>query len=188
MGLKHKEDSPREVLIVEFQLAGKSVAARRGDGQEERISEDSGALCVLKSADFARGELCFICAGHPKEEFRGGIKLIPKDLRDFFGTEIAARVKDPSVIMKLLRHTSLETTTKYLRTVNERLEVAVQTLGASLGGNSKGESRQKTAQNDTAQDFSVTPKSFTNHENDWEKVGGGGRSRTYDAADMSRVL
>src|SRR5262249_31944802 len=52
-----------------------------------------------------------------------------KDLRDYFATEVASKVSDPMVIMKLLRHTNLKTTTGYLRTVEDRMRAAVQNLG-----------------------------------------------------------
>jgi integrase len=49
-------------------------------------------------------------------------------------SEIAARVNDPVVGMKLLRHTNLETRAEYLRTVNDRLEAAVSTFGGKSWG------------------------------------------------------
>jgi integrase len=69
-----------------------------------------------------------------KIEKATGIKLKPKDLRDFFATEIASRVTDPAVVMNLLRHTNLRTTTVYLRTNEERMRNALKGLGATLGG------------------------------------------------------
>ena len=68
------------------------------------------------------------------EKYQGGIHLKPKDLRDYFGTEIAAKTDDPTVVMKLLRHTSLTTTTKYMRAVKNRMREAVNGLGAIAGG------------------------------------------------------
>src|SRR5262249_54176526 len=58
-----------------------------------------------------------------------GIHLRPKDLRDYFATEVASKVNDPTVIMKLLRHTNLKTTTGYLRTVEDRMRAAVGNMG-----------------------------------------------------------
>ncbi len=58
-----------------------------------------------------------------------GIKLVPKDLRDYFASEVSSKVDDPNVIMKLLRHTNLTTTTKYLRVVEDRMAEAVKGLG-----------------------------------------------------------
>jgi integrase len=60
-----------------------------------------------------------------KEGYKGGLHLTPKDLRDYFCTEIASKSDDPNVAMRLMRHTSLATTTKYLRTVEERMRQAV---------------------------------------------------------------
>src|SRR5262249_16232932 len=56
------------------------------------------------------------------EGYPGGVRLKPKDLRDYFASEVASQVNDPSVVMKLLRHTNLTTTTKYLRVVEERMQ------------------------------------------------------------------
>src|SRR5262249_19106855 len=67
-------------------------------------------------------------------EKKTGIHLRPKDLRDYFATEVASKVSDPTVIMKLLRHTNLRTTTGYLRTVENRMRAAVENLGAASGG------------------------------------------------------
>ena len=64
-----------------------------------------------------------------QDGYRGGIHLAPKDLRDYFCAEIAARSDDINVAMRLMRHTSLATTTKYIRTVEERMRHAVENLG-----------------------------------------------------------
>ena len=64
-----------------------------------------------------------------QERFQGGIHLAPKDLRDFFCTESAAKSDDANVAMRLMRHTSLGTTTKYMRTVEDRMREAVANLG-----------------------------------------------------------
>ena len=125
------------------------------------------------------------CGSCGSESLRGGVKLRPKDMRDYFASEVAARVTDPNVVMRLLRHTSLTTTTKYLRTVKDRMQEAVKFLGANPGGESGGKSIPKTTQNDISpkvERIGITAR-YT-----WEKFGGGGRTRTVDSADMSRVL
>lgn len=58
-----------------------------------------------------------------------GIKLTPKDLRDYFANEVSSKVQDPNVIRLLLRHSDLTTTTKYLRVVEDRMAEAVKGLG-----------------------------------------------------------
>jgi integrase len=68
-----------------------------------------------------------------KIEIACGVKLTAKDLRDYFAGEIAARTEDPNVLMKLMRHTNLRTTTTYLRTVERRMKDAVETLGKVNG-------------------------------------------------------
>ena len=82
--------------------------------------------------------------------YPGGVKLTTKELRDYFATQVSAQVTDPNTVMKLLRHTSLNTTSRYTRTVMERMKDAVQNLGrpleASLGGNSSGNYQRKNTQ------------------------------------------
>jgi len=76
-------------------------------------------------------------------EKRTGIHLKPKDLRDYFATQVSSLVSDPTVVMKLLRHTNMKTTSGYLRTVDNRMRCA-----GELGGNQWGQFRgQKTASN-----------------------------------------
>jgi integrase len=119
------------------------------------------------------------------EGYPGGVRLKPKDLRDYFASEVASRVNDPSVVMKLLRHTNLTTTTKYLRVIEERMHEAVKNLGANFRGQSGANSFHKIP------DFSnvdFNQESELTGDVASEILNGGGRSRTYDAADMSRVL
>ena len=51
-------------------------------------------------------------------------------MRDYFPSEVAAWVNDPNVVMRLLRHTNLNTTPRYLRTVKGRMQEAVNGLGS----------------------------------------------------------
>ena len=77
------------------------------------------------------------------------------------------------------------TSTTYLRTVKDRMQEAVKFLGANPGGEFGGKSIPKTTQNDISpkvERIGITAR-YT-----WEKFGGGGRTRTVDSADMSRVL
>ena len=67
-----------------------------------------------------------------KENFKGGIHLAPMELRDFFCTKIAAKSDDVNVAMRLMRHTNLATTIKYMRTVETRMREAVEILDAIL--------------------------------------------------------
>jgi hypothetical protein len=109
-------------------------------------------------------------------------------LRDYFGTEIAAKTDDPTVVMHLLRHTSLATTTEYMRAVKNRMREAVNSLGAIAGGDLNRLQQHKTAQNDISRKMAELSKLLINQRDFKGKVGGGEWSRTTDAADMSRVL
>jgi hypothetical protein len=132
------------------------------------------------------------------EKFRGGIKLAPKDMRDYFASTV--QTDDPRVLMSLMRHTNLTTTTKYLRAMHERMKEAVSglgqpssetsdnILGATLGASQNALQGQKTVQKSIQAKMAELARMLITQQNAWEKVGGGGRSRTYDAADMSRVL
>ena len=123
-----------------------------------------------------------------KQNYPGGVKLTTKELRDYFATQVSAQVNDPNTVRALMRHTSLNTTSRYTRTVTERMKDAVQNLGkpleASLGGNCGGKSIPKTTQNDKLNQLRVRLLTARNAR---EKTGGGEWSRTTDAADMSRV-
>jgi integrase len=123
--------------------------------------------------------------------YPGGVKLTTKELRDYFATQVSAQVSDPKIVMNLMRHTSLNTTTLYTRTVTERMKAAVQSLGkpleASLGGKSGGVSPHKNTQNGTMRELlvklaerKVELLSQRNVEENFDDVGlkNGGRSRT----------
>ena len=123
-----------------------------------------------------------------------GIKLRPKDMRDIFASTV--ETDDARVLMALMRHTNLTTTTKYLRAMHERMKEAVSGLGKTSGktlGENLGESQnalrgQKSVKNDSSRIFRREGKSGLRHGNIERSVGGGGQIRTVDAADMSRVL
>ncbi len=137
------------------------------------------------------------------ERYDRHIKLTPKDLRDIYATDVSALVRDPETLMHLMRHSSLTTTTKYLRGVKDRMVEAAKGVGQqwvpaltddekSLGATSGGHlgveivpKRPQNAQSDTAR---LSPENPLTTRNTWGKIGGGGQSRTVDAADMSRVL
>jgi len=131
------------------------------------------------------------------------IKMTPKDLRDIYASDAAANTKNPETLMKMMRHTSLATTTKYLRGVDERMKQAAEgvgqrwikalnddgeILGADSGGGLDAKNLPKTTQNDIFPNFQPSVKSQVSIRQTSEKFGGGGRTRTFDAADMSRVL
>jgi hypothetical protein len=91
-------------------------------------------------------------------------------------------------------HTSLVTTTKYLRTVKDRMQDAVSGLGslvANSGSQFGSQLLSKTTQNDISENCIENVESSDKYRKALpiyaEKVGGGGRSRTYDAADMSHA-
>lgn len=98
-----------------------------------------------------------------------GIKLTPKDLRDYFCNEVAARTSNPVLLMDLMRHKSLATTTRYVRRRLDSMRAVVNNLVTNPGNKSES----PTGLN--------IPLSS-------QKIGGGEWSRTTDAADMSRVL
>ena len=120
------------------------------------------------------------------KSFKDGIKLVPKDLRDYFASTV--ETDDPRVLMSLMRHTNLTTTTKYLRAMHERMKEAVSGLGATLGASQNSSRGQKTVQNDIGRQIAALRQTLVKYGNLEGNFGGGGQSRTADAADMSRVL
>jgi integrase len=179
-----KDDSPMLFPGRSAQTQGKKIYSRRRLFEKirrvtafkayMRKHPDAAAMKVWKELKRA---------GYP-----GGVKLTPKDLRDYFGTVVAERVTDPNVLMRLMRHTSLTTTTKYMRVVEERMREAVASLGANAGGQSSAVWGPKSVEIGLQEKVAALTKLRLNMQNEREKSGGGGRSRTYDAADMSRVL
>jgi len=125
------------------------------------------------------------CGKCGSENVRSSIRFRPKDMRDIFATVVTEHVDNPDTTRRLLRHTNLTTTTRYLRSVKNRMTEAVKFLGADSGGGLDANNLPKTTQNDIS---SVPAKVAITQRNTWEKLGGGGRTRTFDAADMSRVL
>ena len=110
------------------QTKGKKIYSRR------RIFERIRKVTAIKKYLRQHPEVTLAVEACKKEGFKGAIHLAPKDLRDYFCTEIAANSDDANVAMRLMRHTSLATTTKYMRTVEERMRHAVENLGGDSGG------------------------------------------------------
>jgi hypothetical protein len=74
-----------------------------------------------------------------------------------------------------------------MRTGEERIRHAVENLGGDSGGDSMAANGRETSDLANLQNLNALEKALTNHGYFKGNVGGGGRSRTYDAADMSRV-
>ncbi len=126
------------------------------------------------------------------QDYPGGVKLTTKELRDYFATQVSAQVSDPKIVMNLMRHTSLDTTTLYTRTVTERMKHAVRNLGADPGGSLGASSRRKNTQSDTMRNLLVRlvrERNATENNREIEKEDGGrSRNRTYDLAHVRRAL
>jgi integrase len=83
------------------QTRGKKIYSRR------RMFERIERVTAMKKYLRQHPELSYEQAEKKCEQegFKGGIHLAPKDLRDFFCTEIAAKSDDAAVAMRLMRHT-----------------------------------------------------------------------------------
>jgi len=75
------------------------------------------------------------CGHCGSQKVQNGVRLRPKDMRDIFATVVTEHVDNPDTTRRLLRHTNLTTTTRYLRSVKNRMTEAVKFLGANLGAN-----------------------------------------------------
>ena len=84
------------------QTRGKKIYSRR------RMFERIQRVTAIKKYLRQHPEVSYEVAEQKcqQEGFKGGIHLAPKDLRDFFCTEIAAKSDDAAVAMRLMRHTS----------------------------------------------------------------------------------
>ena len=137
------------------------------------------------------------CLARGSSNIKPGVNLRAKDLRDYFASIV--QTDDPRVLMSLMRHTNL-TTIKSLQTWCQRTKEAVSGLGKISGntsenffeGNYGGKLGPLTgAKCCEKSDLLILPellKRALGGEIIDGKFGGGGRNRTYDAADMSRVL
>src|SRR5215468_7904242 len=116
-----------------------------------------------------------------QQGYPGGAKFTTKELRDYFATQVSAQVSDPNVVKNLMRHTSLNTTTLYTRTVEERMKDAVQGLGHKSWTQIGRNSLRKTARNDTILQVLGRLASGRNLKG---SAGGRSRTRTYDLAHV----
>jgi integrase len=181
---KERENSPYVFPGRSAQTKGKKIYSRRR--MFERIQRITAIKKYLRQHPQVNYEQATEACR--KEGFKGGIHLAPKDLRDFFCTEIAAKSDDANVAMRLMRHTSLTTTTKYMRTVEDRMREAVENLGCDSGCDSMAATGQEMSQLANLEELKKVAKKLINQGFLKANSGGGGRNRTYDAADMSRVL
>lgn len=121
--------------------------------------------------------------------YPAGVKLTTKGLRDHFATQVSAQVSDPNTVKQLMRHTSLTTTSRYARTVTDRMKQAVQHLGVNpggkFGGNSGGNSQRKNTQKRM---FIKQAAKRLIARNTKRRNGGRSRNRTYDLAHVRRAL
>lgn len=181
---RHKEQSTSEYVFAgrSPQTKGKKIYSRRR--MFERIKKITAIENFRKQHPGVsqRDSLEAV----KKENFKGGIKLAPKDLRDYFASTV--QTDDPRVLMSLMRHTSLNTTTKYLRTLQENMKKAVNNMGATLGANQNSLQGQKSVQSTTTRKLAELMRDGLIARTNSENLVGGGRIRTADAADMSRVL
>ena len=120
-----------------------------------------------------------------RQGYPGGVKLTTKELRDFFATQVSAQVSDPNTVKNLMRHTSLNTTSLYTRTVEERMKEAVENLGGKSWGQIGGNSLRKNTRNNMIGELLVR---LAKRRNISETNGGRSRTRTYDLAHVRRAL
>ena len=117
-----------ERLTSSCQACGESrIAKRRFCHACKRIEPVSRIhhCSKCRSAKVHEGIGCLVCGS---SKVKAGVKLRPKDLRDYFASTV--KTDDPRVLMSLMRHTNLTTTTKYLQAVRERMKDAVSGFGA----------------------------------------------------------
>ncbi|MGN6731450.1 MAG: site-specific integrase [Candidatus Binatia bacterium] len=109
------------------QTKGKKIYSRR------RLSEKFQRVTAFKAyMEKNPGTPMKVWKELKRQGYPGGVKLTTKELRDYFATQVSAQVSDPNTVKELMRHTSLTTTSRYVRTVTERMKEAVQNLGQIL--------------------------------------------------------
>lgn len=139
---EHRKNHPGTDLIFpgrSYQTKGRQIYSRR------RFFEKIHRLTAKLRYMQAHPELTEwqVIKAVKADKCKGGVKITAKDLRDVFATVIMDNVKNPDTARRLMRHTSLQTTTKYMRLVKDRMQEAVKHLGkpsgASIGGESGGQ-------------------------------------------------
>ena len=123
-----------------------------------------------------------------QQGYPGGVKLTTKELRDYFATQVSAQVTDPNTVKQLMRHTSLTTTSRYVRTVTERMKQAVQNLGAILEANLEANLEAIPRAKIPKSDVDRTSSKRLIVRSKKRKRGGRSRTRTYDLAHVRRAL
>jgi integrase len=148
---QHRRNYPDSELIFpgrSYQTKGRKIYSRR------RYFEKIQHLTARIRYAQAHTELTpmQVLKAVKAEKYRVSVKLTTKDMRDVFGTVVMDNVRNADTARRLMRHTSLQTTTKYMRLVKDRMQNAVKFLGKTLeapvGGNSGGVSLRKNTQND----------------------------------------
>jgi len=124
----HRRDYPNVELIFpgrSAQTRGKKIYSRR------RYFEKIEHLTARIRYSQAHPELTpmQIMKAVKAENYKGGVKLTAKVMRDVFGTVVMESVRNADTARRLMRHTSLQTTTKYMRLVKDRMQKAVRFLG-----------------------------------------------------------
>jgi integrase len=134
----HRCNYPNSELIFpgrSYQTKGKKIYSRR------RYFEKIQHLTARIRYTQAHPELTpmQVMKTVKAENYKGGVKLTAKDMRDVFGTVVMDNVRNADTARRLMRHTSLQTTTKYMRLVKDRMQSAVRfgrTNRSNLGGSS----------------------------------------------------
>ena len=105
--------------------------------------------------------------------------------------------------MQMMRHASLQTTTKYLRGVKERMKEAAKGIGQQWvmmldqdsqipGANFRGQLGANLGSSipliSSPENVNMLEPDELSDYDDREIFSGGGQTRTVDSADMSRVL
>jgi len=108
--LKHRERYPDSELIFSgrsYQTKDRKIYSRR------RFFEKIQRMTAKVRHAQAHPEMTEwqVVKAVKAENYKGGVKITAKDLRDVFATVVMDNVKNPDTARRLMRHTSLQTTT-----------------------------------------------------------------------------
>ena len=116
-----------------FHCPGPSRRVRRlpavGTGIDRELKETQSddryvRLCFPRTIQPDQGQADILAQANVRADSKSHRdKLRPKDMRDIFASTV--ETDDARVLMALMRHTNLTTTTKYLRAMHERMKEAV---------------------------------------------------------------
>lgn len=194
-------------MRIQPRSLGNPRAHRRGDAAALEAAE-SAPLCRRKpkarkfmaagvcSRRFGRHRIQRVYGEKPGHAAHAGMEgaEVPRlsrwreahhqELRHHLATQVSAQISNPSTVKELMRHTSLTTTPRYVRSVTRPYETSV----AKPRSKSWRQLWRQIPRAKISKKRMLTVSKPANVRNVRRKHGGRSRNRTYDLAHVRRAL